>query len=193
VSGARPTRPRLFRDRAAWRAWLAEHHVTAREVWLVYFKKGVAKKSVAQPEAVEEALCYGWIDSIVRSIDAERYQQRFTPRSDRSVWSATNKRRVAALERQGKMTTAGRAKIAAAKQNGSWQRLDAVEIDAAVPPALDAALAADPAARAAFDALPPSHRKQYLWWIASAKRDETRARRVARSLELVRAGRRPGM
>jgi uncharacterized protein YdeI (YjbR/CyaY-like superfamily) len=153
----------------------------------------VAKKSVAQPEAVEEALCYGWIDSIVRSIDAERYQQRFTPRSDRSIWSATNRRRVAALERQGKMTAAGRDKIAAAKENGSWQRLDAVEIDAAVVPALDAALAADPAARAAFDALPPSHRKQYLWWIASAKRDETRARRVARSLELVRAGRRPGM
>ena len=193
MASPRPTKPRLFRDRAAWRAWLAKNHATAREAWLVYYKKGVTKTSVTYQEAVEEALCYGWIDSIIRTIDAERYQQRFTPRGPRSTWSAINKQRIATLERQGRMTAAGRATIEVAKGNGSWDRPAAVELDPAVAPALDAALAGDREARQIFDALPPSHRKQYLLWISSAKRDETRARRIAQTLELVRAGRRPGM
>jgi len=184
---------RLFKDRAAWRAWLAEHHAGETELWLVYYKKHTGKQSVGQAEAVEEALCYGWIDSIVKTIDDQRYMQKYTPRKEKSNWSALNKKRVAKLVRRGKMTAAGRAKIDAAKQNGSWSRLDPIEQDLEMPPGLETALRRNKKARAFFDALAPSHKKQYLYWVATAKRDETKKKRIRETVKRLAAGRKPGI
>ena len=183
---------RLFKEREAWRAWLAKNHATETELWLVYYKQKSKKSSVGQAEAVEEALCYGWIDSIVKRIDDERYMQKFTPRKEKSNWSPTNKKRVARLKRQGEMTAAGLAKIDAAKKNGSWTRLDKIEA-VEMPPELDKALGRNKRARAKFDQLPPSHKKQYLWWILSAKREETKKRRIREAVKRLVAGRKPGM
>ncbi len=190
------SRPRLFRTRLAWRAWLARHHDTSKGLWLAYYKKGSGKRSVTYEEALQEALAFGWIDSTVRRLDEERYAQKYTPRNDRSVWSASNKARVEKLSAAGLMAAPGLAKVEAAKRNGSWERLD--EVDrmgrGAEPPAdLMAALDGVPGARPAFDRQPPSHRKMWAWWVLSAKKPETRARRVAETVKRVLAGRRPGL
>ena len=137
-------------DRASWRRWLKENHEGSPGVWLVYFKKASGKPSVSYDEAVEEALCFGWIDSLVNSLDEERYMQVYTPRKRGSVWSKPNKERVARVVAAGLMTEAGLAKIEAAKADGSWSLLDPV--DALLEPEdLKAALDSNPDARAAFD------------------------------------------
>ncbi len=170
-------------DRQAWRAWLEEHHATARGVWLVYYKKGSGRPRVAHADAVEEALCVGWIDSRANALDTERSTQLFSPRKPHSPWSRLNKRRVEQLTAAGLMRPAGLAVVAAAKADGSWSAYDATE-DLTVPGDLAAALAAASTAKAHFDAFPPSSKKNILWWIASAKRPETRAKRVAETVRL---------
>ena len=167
------------RDRAAWRTWLRRHHRTASGVWLVYHKKHSVTPSVSYEEAVQEALCYGWIDSLVRALDADRYRQLFTPRKPRSTWSPSNKRRVAQLIAGRRMTKAGLAKVDAAKADGSWESLDEVET-LTVPAELRRALAADGDALRNFRGYAASLRKAMLYWLASAKRPETRARRLAK-------------
>ncbi len=167
------------RNRAAWRAWLRRHHRTAPGVWLVYHKKQSATPSVSYEEAVQEALCYGWIDSLVRAMDADRYRQLFTPRKPRSTWSQANKRRVARLLAEGRMQPAGLAKIVAAKANGSWCSLDAVE-SLTIPADVRRALAAEGEALRHFRGYAASMRKAMLYWLASAKRPATRARRLAK-------------
>jgi uncharacterized protein YdeI (YjbR/CyaY-like superfamily) len=167
------------RDRAVWRAWLRRHHRTAPGVWLVYHKKHSATPSVRYEEAVQEALCYGWIDSLVRALDADRYRQLFTPRKPGSTWSPSNKLRVARLIADRRMTKAGLAKIAAAKADGSWESLDAVET-LTVPAELRRALAAEGDALRNFRGYAASLRKAILYWLASAKRPETRARRLSK-------------
>jgi uncharacterized protein YdeI (YjbR/CyaY-like superfamily) len=164
-------------DRVAWRAWLAEHHATASGVWLVYYKKESGKPRVAYDEAVEEALCFGWIDSRSNAIDGERYAQLFTPRRAGSPWSRPNKQRVAELTRRGLMAPAGLAAIERARRDGSWVAYDEVE-DLRIPADLEEALAANATAAACFAAFGASSKKQILWWIASAKRPETRRKRV---------------
>jgi uncharacterized protein YdeI (YjbR/CyaY-like superfamily) len=169
------------RDRAAWRRWLQRHHDRPAGVWLVVAKKGRA--GVSYGDAVEEALCFGWIDSTANPLDEGRYLLWMAPRKPKSVWSATNKRRVAALTRGGRMTDAGRAAIRTAKRNGSWDAL--TETDALVEPDdLAAALDADPRARRHWDAFPPSSRKMILHWVGSAKREETRRRRIEETARL---------
>jgi uncharacterized protein YdeI (YjbR/CyaY-like superfamily) len=170
-------------DRQTWRAWLAEHHATEPGIWLIYYKKESGKPRVAYDEAVEEALCFGWVDSRPNEIDAERYMQLFTPRKPKSPWSKLNKARVEALIAQGLMTPAGLAKIEAARQDGSWTAYDAIE-QLAVPADLAEALAANPEAEAHFEAFPPSSKKNILWWIESAKRPETRAKRIEETVRL---------
>ena len=187
--------PRLFRTRRAWRTWLARNHDRSKGIWLVYFKKGSGKASVTYEEALQEALCFGWIDSTVNRVDEERYKQRYTPRNDRSVWSASNKARVARLIAAGLMAAPGLAKVEAAKRNGSWKSLDDVDRigrGAELPDDLLKALAAEPRAREAFESRPPSEKKLWGYWVLSAKRPETRARRVAETVKRVLAGRRPG-
>ena len=182
----------MFKSAAAWRAWLVRNHDTRRAIWLIYYKKGSGKKSVTYSEALDAALCFGWIDSIVRKRDAETYVQRYTPRNPKSRWSEANKRRVARLIREGRMTRHGMKKVEEAKRNGSWTELDTVDRDRATPPDLREALASDLEAAAAFARMPPSSRKLYNFWVDSAKRPETRTRRVAETLSRVKAGRRPG-
>ncbi len=138
---------------------------------------------MAYADAVEEALCVGWIDSRPNALDAERSTQLFSPRKLRSPWSRLDKRRVEALTAAGLMRPAGLAAVEAARADGSWDAYDAIE-DVVVPRDLAAALATDSAARANFDRFPPSLQKNILWWVASAKRPETRARRVAETVRL---------
>lgn len=164
-------------SRAAWRAWLEQHHTTSSGIWVIAFKQSSGKATLSYADAVEEALCFGWIDSRRDTLDDERNMQLFTPRKPGSPWSRVNKRRIEQLIAEDRMTPAGMAKIDAAKQDGSWSSFDAVE-DLIVPDDLEAALAAKPAAQATFHAFSPSVRKQLLWWVASAKRPETRARRI---------------
>ena len=165
-------------DRSAWRTWLAANHESSPGAWLVYFKKGSGKPSVTYEEAVEEALCFGWIDSKIKAIDDERYMQVYTPRSRGSVWSRRNKERAERMIVEGLMTESGLAKIEAAMDDGSWALLDAVD-DLIVPHDLRQALDAQPEARDNFAAFPDSVKKQALWLVYSAKRAATRKRRIA--------------
>lgn len=176
-------------SRAEWRQWLAEHHASLPGVWLVYFKKASGQPSVTYAEAVEEALCFGWIDSHPRKLDADRTQLLFTPRKPRSGWSKVNKERLERLEPAGQLMPAGLAAIARAKQNGAWESLDAAEAGH-IPDDLATALAADEAAARYFAAFSLSARKGILTWVLSAKQPETRARRVAEAVRMAALGKR---
>ncbi len=164
-------------DRATWRAWLEAHHATARGVWLVTWRPSSGRASLAYEVAVEEALCFGWVDGTGGRIDADRGKQYFAPRKPRSPWAATNKARVDRLIHEGRMAPAGLAAIARAKANGSWELLDSAE-RLEVPPDLVEALEARPPAALNFAAFPPSARKMLLTWVALAVRPETRALRT---------------
>ncbi|MFM7426231.1 MAG: YdeI/OmpD-associated family protein [Elainella sp.] len=195
---AKPAKPRFedslatvyASDRQAWRTWLAQNHQTSAGVWLVYYKVSSGKPSIRYPEAVQEALCFGWIDSKVKSLDAERYKQIFTPRQPQSVWSKLNKQYIQELTAQGLMTEAGLAKIRAAQQDGSWTSLDAVEA-LLVPEDLAAALAANPLAEQYFMALGNTPKKLILTWINSAKRPTTRQQRIEKTVAAAGQGRSP--
>jgi uncharacterized protein YdeI (YjbR/CyaY-like superfamily) len=152
-------------------------------VWLIYYKKESGKPRVAYDEAVEEALCFGWVDSRPNALDEERYMQLFSPRKPKSPWSKLNKERAEKLIEQGLMTAAGLGKIEAAQRDGSWNRYDAVE-DLTMPDDLASALAANPTANANFNAFSSSSKKVILWWIASAKRPETRLKRIQETVTL---------
>ena len=164
-------------DLAAWRAWLEEHHATERGCWVVSWRRATGRVRVPYPELVEQALCFGWIDSTVNVLDDERALQLMTPRKAKSGWTRLNRERVARMEAAGLMTDAGRAAVARAQANGWWTIYDAVE-DQIEPPELTGRLDAEPAARAAWDGFPPSARKQMLWWVVTAARPETRAARI---------------
>lgn len=163
-------------DRAAWRAWLAAHHANTGSVWLVIPRKGHG--TLTAIEASEEALCFGWIDSRPRKLDATRSLLLISPRKLGSAWSGVNKARVQRLRAEGRMTPSGEAAIARAIADGSWARLDgATALEE--PADLRAALDATPGAWAAWRVFPPSHRRANLEWLAQAQRAETRAARVA--------------
>jgi uncharacterized protein YdeI (YjbR/CyaY-like superfamily) len=168
-------------DRAAWRSWLEANHATATGVWLVSWRRGHGPR-VEYEEAVEEALCFGWIDSQGGNIDERRSRQYYAPRKATSGWAATNKARVERLIADGHMAPAGLAAIERAKANGSWTLLDAVE-QGIVPEDLARALADRPPAATNFDAFPKSARRALLEWITQAKRPETRDRRVLETAE----------
>lgn len=193
-SGMREAREQgSFADRQAWRAWLAENHATAKEMWLIFFKKHTGKPGLAYEEAVEEALCFGWIDGILKRIDHEKHTIRFSPRRKNSVWSQRNKTRVRKMIEEGRMTEVGLAKVAEAKTNGQWDKAAQREDATRVPAELEAALAKDKRARQNFEKLAPSYRKQFIYWVASAKREETRHRRVAEAVALLAQDKRMGM
>lgn len=163
--------------REAWRAWLIANHETSSGVHLVTWRKATGRPSVAYGDAVEEALCVGWVDSVAGKLDEERSTLWFTKRRPKSGWSRPNKERVGRLMAAGLMLPAGLAAIEEAKRRGTWSLLDEVE-DLVVPDDLAAALAAQPPARANWDAFSRSARRGILEWIVQAKRPETRARRV---------------
>ena len=171
------------KTREAWRQWLAKNHATSDGVWFVYFKKTTGNPRVEYGEAVEEALCFGWIDSKSEQIDEERTRMMFTPRNPTSGWSKLNKQRVKRLIEEGRMAQAGLATIKTAKRNGTWTALDAIEA-LEVPPDLAKALAANKKAKTHFDAFSPSSKKIILLWIQNAKRQKTRDKRVAETVRL---------
>ncbi len=171
------------RNREQWRTWLAENYDSSPGVWIIYAKKESGLPSVTYDEAVEEALCFGWIDSLPNKIDEVYFKQLFTPRKPKSPWSRLNKTRIEQLCAQGLMMPPGQAKIDAAKANGSWIIYDAVE-DLIIPEDLQTALEANPTAQTYFEAFAPSYKKGILWWIISAKRAETRAKRVEKTVRM---------
>jgi uncharacterized protein YdeI (YjbR/CyaY-like superfamily) len=169
---------------AQWRRWLQDNHDKARGVWLVSYKAATGKPRLAYEDSIPDALCYGWIDSLNKPLDDERTALLFTPRKAGSGWSRTNKVRIARLLKEGRMEAAGLAKIAAAKRDGSWTLLDSVEA-LEVPDDLRRALGA--AGIRKFATLTPGRRKEHLRALVTAKRPETRAKRVADIVQLVRA------
>jgi uncharacterized protein YdeI (YjbR/CyaY-like superfamily) len=182
-----------FADREAWRAWLAEHHQTAKELWLIFHKKHTGKGGLTYVEALEEALCFGWIDGILKRIDNEKHQVRFSPRRKNSIWSAHNKKRVRKLIKEGRMTPAGLAKIDEAKANGQWDKAAQREDITVVPAELTEALAGNEKARLNFESLAPSYRRQFIYWVAVAKRDETRRKRIQETIDLLIRNEKLGM
>lgn len=166
-------------DRAGWRDWLSANHAATKGVYLVSWRRATGRTSVSYEEAVEEALCVGWIDSSGRVLDDERSIQWFAPRRARSAWARSNKERVARLTAAGLMLPAGMAAIEDAKRSGMWTLLDDVE-KLVVPDDLATALGDRPPARAHWDAFPPSARRAMLQWVVEARRPETRAGRIER-------------
>lgn len=181
------------RHRNEWRDWLSQNHASRPEIWLVYFKKGSGRESIGYGESVEEALCFGWVDGLIRRIDEKRYVRRFTPRKDKSRWSASNRKRVERLIEAGRMTAVGQANVDAAKASGRWLEADRPVLPNEPPPELARELAKNPRAREVFDRLAPSHRKQYIGWVATAKREATRLRRARESVALLERGEKLGM
>jgi uncharacterized protein YdeI (YjbR/CyaY-like superfamily) len=170
-------------SRAAWREWLAAHHRDCAGVWLVTWKRRTGRPTVGYEEAVEEALCFGWIDGRLRPVDDDRLMQWFAPRRPKSTWARSNKERIARLEAAGLMTAAGLEAVERARANGSWNSLD--EIDAlVVPPDLAAALEARSGAREHFDASSQSVRRAALAWVTQPRRPETRAAHVEQVAEI---------
>jgi uncharacterized protein YdeI (YjbR/CyaY-like superfamily) len=169
--------PRIqFDDRKQWRAWLAENHATARGVWLVTWRPRSGRRGLDYEAAIEEALCFGGVDSTAGRVDEERGRLYFAPRTPRGAWAASNRARVARLIAAGRMAPAGLAAIERARANGSWDVLASAE-RLEVPDDLAEALASAGAV-AAFAALAPSRRRQLLGWIALARRPATRADRI---------------
>ncbi|MDZ8186373.1 MAG: YdeI/OmpD-associated family protein [Nostoc sp. ChiSLP02] len=168
-------------SRQEWREWLEKNHSNYSGIWLIYYKVKSGKPSLRYNEAVKEALCFGWIDSKVKSLDEERYMQMFTPRKPKSVWSKLNKQYIEELIEQGLMSKAGLEKIASAKQNGSWESLDAVEA-LTIPSDLKQAFKANKTAKDYFEAFSNSSKKNILSWIESAKRPETRLKRIEQTI-----------
>lgn len=175
--------------RAQWRDWLSANHPQSESVWVVTFKKGASRPRVPYDDLVEEALAFGWVDSLPRKLDEERTMLLMSPRKPGSNWSAVNKARIETMTEAGLMHPAGLAKIEQAKADGSWSALDAVD-RLEVPADLAAAFAERSGSAEAFAAFPPSTRRGILEWIGNAKRPETRAARIAETAEKAARGER---
>ena len=179
-------------DRAAWRAWLEANHASEREVWLVYYKKHTGRPRIPYDDAVEEALCFGWVDSIVRRLDEDSYLQKFTPRKAKSNWCESNVKRARGLIAEGRMTKAGLDAIGeGALEQTFTPRPKSKELE--VPRFVSDALKRTPKAFENFNALAPSYRREYVGWITQAKREETRERRLIEAARLLSENKKLGM
>ncbi|HVT17383.1 MAG TPA: YdeI/OmpD-associated family protein [Thermoanaerobaculia bacterium] len=174
-----------FPTREAWLAWLAEHHATSPGLWLAIAKKGAAAKTVSYTEAIEGALCYGWIDGQKGKLDDERWRQRFTPRRSRSKWSKINRDKAAELIAQGRMKPAGLVAVERAKADGRWDAAYAGQKTATVPDDLERALRKNPKAREFFSTLDSANRYAILYRLQDAKKPETRARRLEKFVAML--------
>jgi len=177
-----------FASAEAWEAWLREHHDTSPGVWIRFAKKGSGVPSVRYLEALHAALCFGWIDGQARTVDAASYVQRFTPRRARSTWSKRNREFATALIESGQMQPAGLREVERAKADGRWDAAYDAPSTATVPDDLQAALDASPAAAEAFAALDGQNRYAILHRVQTAKRPETRARRIEKFVAMLAAG-----
>jgi uncharacterized protein YdeI (YjbR/CyaY-like superfamily) len=183
-----------FTNRNEWRDWLKENHHQEQEIWLVYYKKKTGKKSIPYGASVEEALCFGWIDSIIKKIDDSRYARKFTPRTENSNWSALNINRAERMIQAGLMTEHGLRLVEAAKAAGKWEKpVQKPVLSYQIHPDFEKALRSSKIARENFDDLAPSYQKQYIGWIQTAKRETTRQRRIAESIRLLEQGQKLGL
>jgi len=170
-----------------WRKWLEKHHDSESEVWLIFHKKHTRKPSVAYKDALDEALCYGWIDSLIKRIDDDRYARKFTPRKPDSNWSSVNIKRYNELKALKRLAAPGRARSPEGRPVVDRPQF------AAVPDYIEKAIRKDAKAWASFESLAPSHRRNYLIWINDAKREETRLGRLEKAIAMLRAGRKAGI
>jgi uncharacterized protein YdeI (YjbR/CyaY-like superfamily) len=178
----------FFEDAAAWRTWLEEHHATERELWLGFWKKHTNHGGLTYEQAVEQALCFGWIDGVLNRVDDQQHRIRFTPRRPGSSWSKVNVDRVADLERRGLMTEAGRAAHEAGRTDPRGVYAYALDEEVELDPVYVAQLAASPAAQTYWDAARPSYRRAAKRWVMSAKQKSTRDRRMAELVADCEAG-----
>ena len=175
-----------FKDDQEWRTWLHENHDTSDGIYLIFYKVAHPMPSMRWEEAVRVALCYGWIDSTVKSLGDGRRRQYFCPRKPKSVWSKVNKDHIKALTAAGLMHQSGLQTIALAKKNGSWEALDAVE-NGIVPEDLQMAFQNNPIAYKNYQCFAPGYQKSYLYWLHQAKREETRQKRISEIIRLCTA------
>jgi uncharacterized protein YdeI (YjbR/CyaY-like superfamily) len=182
-----------FESLSGWHAWLQVNHNSSKGIWLVFFKKESGKSSLQYEESVEEALCFGWIDSVIRKIDEESYVRKFTPRNDASKWSELNKKRVEKLIHEKRMTDAGMVKIMIAKQNGNWDTPDKPRIQFEMPTEFQKGLESNQKAQKFFNTLTKTDKNQFITWIATAKRPETREKRIKEAIELLEKGQKLGL
>jgi uncharacterized protein YdeI (YjbR/CyaY-like superfamily) len=176
------------RSRARWRAWLDANHGSASEIWLVFHKPHTGKTSIDYEDSVEEALCFGWVDSLIRRLDDDRYARKFTPRKSGSVWSDLNRKRYAKVEALGWLANAGRERAPTANRYPRRPRRSST-----VPPYIERAFKAEPRAWATFERLTPRERIMYVGWIDNAKREETKARRIEKAVRQLAAGKKLGL
>jgi uncharacterized protein YdeI (YjbR/CyaY-like superfamily) len=171
---------------AQWRAWLAARHACESEIWLVFHKRHTGRPSIAYDDAVDEALCFGWIDSLIRRLDEDRYARKFTPRKADSRWSTANRRRYAKLKASGRLAPPGLERCPT-DRDGDAPRPSLDRL----PPYIERGIKRHPAAWTFFQALAPSHRRKYIIWIDSAKLEPTKARRLKQAIALLAAGHKP--
>lgn len=171
------------KTRAEWREWLAGNHDRSNGIWLILIKKGADIPGIMYSDAVEEALCFGWIDGTLNTMDEQRYKLYLSPRKPKSVWSKINRQRIQKLTKVGLMTAAGLAKIEAAKKDGSWNQLDVID-QLVIPEDLQKQLSVNREAKRNFEGFSTSSKKIILFWIASAKREETRQKRIEETVRL---------
>lgn len=183
-----------FKSASEWRNWLKKNHNKANEIWLIYYKKGAAKPTMEYGESVDEALCYGWIDSLIKKIDDEKYARKFHPRKETSFWSELNKKRAVKLIKEKRMTSIGLAKVEAAKKNGMWKKSDPKpDFEIKLTDDFKNALNKNKTAKINFDNFSPSHKKPYFIWISSAKRKKTQLKRIAEAIQLLEKGKKLGL
>ena len=173
-----------------WHKWLVKHHESESEVWLVFYKAQTGRRSIARLDALDEALCFGWVDSLLKRLDDSRYAVKFTPRKAESRWSTVNRKRYAALKASGRLQPAGIKRAPTDRGYGPRPRY---QMPATVPRYIEAALPKQPAAWRYFQALSPWHRRRYLGWIETAKREDTKIRRLQEAIRLLAAGKPLGL
>lgn len=185
---SKPMRTLDVRSRRAWRDWLARHHGTEPEIWLVFHKRHTEIECLGYEDAVEEALCFGWVDSLVKRLDEDRYARKFTPRSPESRWSTINRRRYESLKARGLLAAPGLARTPT-DRSGDAPRPALSRL----PGYIEKALKRDARAWKVFQSLAPSYRRMYIAWIDSAKREATKEKRLREAMALLSAGKKPGL
>lgn len=182
-----------FKDRLDWRKWLEDNHSTSNEVWILHYKKRSGIPSVSIAEAGEEAICFGWIDSKMKSLDAEKFILKYSPRRAKSVWSKINRQRAEKMIATGKMAAAGLAAIEIAKKNGYWDAAYTNTVRDEIPTDLKEALRSNPSALSNFEAFANSYRNTYVGWVNGAKTAETRRKRIAETVRRSALNKKPGI
>ena len=182
-----------FKTSDEWREWLKNNHNKENELWLIFFKKETGELTLDYESAVEEALCFGWIDSIIKKLDDKRFLRKFTPRKERSKWSDSNKKRVAKLIKNNRMTEIGLAKITAAKESGIWDISDRPDIKFEAPEDFQSALYQNEKARDHFNKMATTYQKQYIGWIVVAKQQKTKEKRIQESIKRLEKGEKLGL